>query len=221
MDPLDYHIRSIESTRFRTKPSEYKSRYVTRNELATNLIGFHNCYLFVKVDKDDQPEKWVFSEYRDSANYDTASVFTREWSDARSMHVVVHSNDICSFSIVECSGDGLWDVRTTVLFNYEDFARMYTSRRRTSYEDPPVYIRDNRNALYKMWLNHIIRANKASPNHFCITEVDDIDRYDDLATELEKIVFGGRTDADKYDAIRKMVLNYDLISEEIRCEYFP
>lgn len=217
-EPKPHTIRSIVSNggMFCTLQS-YKLAYNERYTM-TDSIRSHNRFTFIVVDEHDNPQKWIFSEHPDSFDPDTADIFVRVRSEKHDTYFVVCQEYLDDLPYLEREG---WEQKCCGSFyNYEDFAKVFTaSKGRILKEDPPHYVRDPRKALYQMWYNHIVRANEASHDHYSLDEIEDT--HVPLKQSLREIVWSDESDVEKYEKIRGMVLNFDLISSEVRAEYFP
>jgi len=180
-------------------------------------VGCHNENIFVKVDSNGKPEKWYFSEHRDSVDLKTAYTFERVWSERFQLYFVIDSGYKEDLKIVEEDDAGKKCISD--FFHYEDFALRFTSKKNTSVDEPKVYVRNERTQFFRFWIKHIIRANEESKYHFPVTE--DIDTLQSVKKELTEIINGNTSPIEQYGAIRAMVINYDLISSESRANYFP
>lgn len=179
---------------------------------------YYNPVVYVKLDQDDKPEKWYFSERGSGVELKTTSVFKRVWSEKFETYYVVADHEEIYDNFEE---DDAGEKCVTEIFNYEDFSAVITApKSRTSKEEPPVYVRDSLNELFRFWLRTIIRANEQSDDHFPITE--DIDTYNSVKAELSKLLQNKNlSEGERYDQIKAMVVNFDLISASVRADMFP
>jgi hypothetical protein len=179
--------------------------------------GHHNKNVFTKVDSEGKPEKWYFSEYVSVVDENTAVVFERVWSEKYQLYFVINSGYKEDLKLLEKDDAG--DYCIADYYHYEDFSSRFTNKRRTSAEEPKAYVRNDRNALYRFWLKHIIRSNEESEDHFPVQE--DEETLNSVKKELSSIIMSDASAIEQYKTIRAMVINYDLISSEIRAENFP
>ena len=194
----------------------YEYREVTALDVYRQA-GFHNKYVFIKLDEEGKPEKWYFSEHFSAVNAKTAIVFKRVWSEKYQLFYVIDAGYEDDVERVEKDDAG--ETCCADFYCYDDFVSRFTSKTRTSSEEPKVYERNERNELFRFWLKYIIRSNEESEGHFPVTE-DEV-TLDSVKKELSKIINSGGSAVEQYSSIRAMVINYDLISSEIRADYFP
>lgn len=192
-----------------------ENKVETKFFLTVMLSGFsHQEHTFIGLDENGRPEKWYFTEYPRAIDPNTVTVFKRVWSETQKAFYVVKDDS-------HPEDDGYPRYGPDVFYSFDDFERSFTAAKGMMIpfgSSPPLYQRDPNAAYFQFWLELAIRANDASDGFFPIQE--DIDRLRDFKVKLKEILNRNVPSVEQYEEIRKLVINYDLASQEALFDFF-